>query len=457
VLSNPVSGVRVEPIIDQGLGNSAYLVDLGDGQGLLIDPERNPSPYLAAAERRGLRIRWVVETHLHADFVSGGREIAAQGAHLWAPVGSALRFDHQAVSDGDELDLGGLTLRVIATPGHTPEHCSYLLVDGAELLALFTGGTLIVGGVARTDLISPELTEELARAAYRSIKERLLTLPDSLSVYPTHGAGSFCSTSPTGERTTTIGRERVSNPLLQAKDENDFVMRLTAGFGSYPTYFLRLRELNQSGAKIYGSTPPRLLALTPDEVAGLIEAKAAEVIDVRPIVEYAASHIPGSLSIQLRDQFATWLGWLVDPDRIIVFVADPDQDLADAVTQSLNIGYEQFGGYLAGGVNAWQQSGRSVTKTRLSSGDQISSTSAIVDVRQESEWESGHVHNAIHLELGDMAEAGTDLPEQLVLHCGHGQRSMTAASVLERAGRTDVTVTTASAREITRAIGSSSR
>ncbi len=317
--------MRVEPIVDQGLGNSAYLVDLGDGQGLVIDPERNPTPYLAVAERRGLRLRWVVETHLHADFVSGGREIAAQGAHLLAPVGSGLKFDHQAVSDGDEVDLGGLTLRVIATPGHTPEHCAYLLMDGAEPLALFTGGTLIVGGVARTDLISPDLTEELARAAYRSIKERLFTLPDDLAVYPTHGAGSFCSASPTGERITTIGHERMTNPLLQAKDENDFVARLTAGFGSYPTYFLRLRDLNRAGATIFGPAPPSLRALTPDEVAGMIEA-GAEVIDVRPIVNFAAGHIPGSLSIQLRDQFATWLGWLVDPDRVLVFVADPDQD-----------------------------------------------------------------------------------------------------------------------------------
>ena len=198
--------MKVIPIVDQGLGNSAYLVDIGDGQGMVIDPERNPAPYLAASERRGLRLRWVVETHLHADFISGGRELAVQGARLLAPAESLLHIDHHGVSDGDEVDLGGLTLRVIATPGHTPEHCAYLLMDGADPLALFTGGTLIVGGVARTDLISPDLTEELARAAYRSIRERLLPLPDTLPVYPTHGAGSFCSASPTGERTSTIGR-----------------------------------------------------------------------------------------------------------------------------------------------------------------------------------------------------------------------------------------------------------
>ena len=448
--------MRVVPIVDQGLGNSAYLVDLGDGQGMVIDPERNPTQYLVTAERLGLRLRWVVETHLHADFVSGGGEVAAQGARLVAPAESGLRFDHTGVSDGDDLDLGGLKLRVIATPGHTPEHCAYLLMDGSEPLALFSGGTLIVGGVARTDLISPDLTDELARAAYRSIRERLLVLPDTLLVYPTHGAGSFCSASPTGDRTTTIGRERVSNPLLQAKDEDDFVARLAAGLGSYPTYFLRLRDLNRMGATIYGPVPPPLLPLTPDEVARLIE-RGAEIVDVRPVIDFATGHIPGSLSIQLRDQFATWLGWLVDPDRVLVIIADPDQDLADAVIQSLNIGYEQFGGYLAGGITAWQQSGRAVTTTPVLSAELIPSTSAIVDVRQESEWENGRVPGAIHRELGEIADRSTELPVDLVLHCVHGQRSMTAASLLERAGRADVTVTTASPGELAKVIASSMR
>ncbi|MEX0946475.1 MAG: MBL fold metallo-hydrolase, partial [Acidimicrobiia bacterium] len=395
-------------IVDRGLGNSAYLVDLGDGQGMVIDPERNPSRYLTAAEQMGLRLRWVVETHLHADFISGGRELAAQGAQLLAPTESGLRFDHRGLSDGDELDLGGLKLAVIATPGHTPEHCAYLLTDGMESLALFSGGTLIVGGVARTDLISPDLTEDLARAAYRSIRDRLMILPDDLAVYPTHGAGSFCSASATGERTTTIGRERISNPLLQATDEDDFVVQLTERLGSYPPYFLRLRDLNQAGPTIYGSSPPAIPRLTPDEVARLIEA-GAEVIDVRPILHFAAGHIPDSLSIELRDQFATWLGWLVDPENVVVFVADPYQDLAYAVIQSLNIGYEQIGGYLAGGIPAWQQSGRAVTQVRVLGADEIPSRLAIVDVRQESEWDTGHVPGAIHVELGEFADQSAEL------------------------------------------------
>ncbi|MGH8926369.1 MAG: MBL fold metallo-hydrolase [Acidimicrobiia bacterium] len=448
--------VEVSAIVDQGLGNSSYLVDLGDGQGLVIDPERNPTPYLAAAKHKGLRVRWAVETHLHADFISGVRELAVQGANVLAPTESRLKFDHVGLYDGDDFDLGGLTLRVIATPGHTPEHCAYLLSDGTESLALFSGGTLIVGGVARTDLLSPDRTEELARLAYRSIRDRLLTLPDDLAVYPTHGAGSFCSASATGERTTTIGRERISNPLLQAANEDDFVVQLTGRLGSYPPYFLALREVNQSGPTVYGPSPPPLPQLGPDEVARLMEG-GAEVVDVRPGLDFAAGHIPGSLSIELRDQFATWLGWLLDRDRLVVFVGNPNQDLAEAVRQSFNIGYEQLAGCLGGGMAAWEDSGRSVTKVRLLNPDEISSGLAMVDVRQESEWDSGHVPLAIHVELGEIAARAGELTGELVLHCAHGQRSMTAASLLHRAGNASVAVTTATADELRRALATFAR
>ena len=439
----------IVPIVDKGLGNSSYVLDLGDGQGMVIDPERDPTPYLSVAEQKTLRLRWAVETHLHADFVSGGRELAAQGAQLLAPLESRLLYQYEGLADGDEVDLGGLTLRVVATPGHTPEHCSYLLVDGKDSVALFSGGTLIAGGVARTDLISPDLTEELARLAYRSIKDRLLTLPDDLPVYPTHGPGSFCSASADGRRTTTIGLERRSNPLLQAKDEDDFVRRLTEGLGTYPPYFLRLREMNQSGPGIYGSTPPRLAPLPPEQVVALME-KGAQVIDLRPIADFAGGHVRGSLSIELRDQFAPWLGWLVDPERVLVFVVGSGQNLAEAVRQCLNIGYENFGGYLAGGMRAWHRSGQPISEIGLLTADEIPTTHTIVDVRQQNEWESVHAPDAIHLELGDVAEHSDHLSGELVLHCGHGHRAMTGASLLERAGWTDVAVTTASVEELLR-------
>jgi hydroxyacylglutathione hydrolase len=208
----------IHPIVDEGLGNSAYVVELGDGRALVIDPARDPTPYLELARWRRLQIVYAAETHLHADFLTGTRELAAaDGAQVLAPRVSRLGFAHRGLEDGEELDLGGLTLRVLATPGHAPEHVSYLLLDGRRPLALFSGGALLVGTVARTDLAGPELTEPLARAAYRSLHQRLLSLPDELAVYPTHGAGSFCAAPAGEERTTTIGAERRHNRLLAAQ------------------------------------------------------------------------------------------------------------------------------------------------------------------------------------------------------------------------------------------------
>ena len=431
----------IVPIINTGLGNSSYVVDLGDGSALVIDPERDPGPYLRAAEELNLEPRFTIETHLHADFVSGSRELMARGAALLAPAGSDLSFDYRRLDDGDEIDLGGLTLRALATPGHTPEHLAYLLLDGAEPLALFSGGTLIAGGVARTDLLSPDLTEPLARAAYRSIHDRLLVLPDDLPVYPTHGAGSFCSIAPTGERTTTIGRERRSNPLLQIDTEDEFVATLLGGLGSYPTYFGRLRDVNRAGPAVYGVEPPALPPLSSEEVKSL-QGDGALVVDGRPIGGYAAGHISGSLSIELRDQFGTWLGWLADPNRPIVIVVDDDQDITNLVWQMLNVGFEPPRGRLAGGIRAWRAAGLPTVQTDLIPSGDIRADQPIVDVRQLSEWQANHVAGAIHVELGDISAKATELPAGVQVQCGHGQRAMTAASLLEQAGVDAVTVTT---------------
>jgi len=422
---------------DEGLGNSSYLVDLGDGRGLVLDPSRDPAPYLAAARRRGLRLAWSVETHLHADFVSGSRELTAMGATVVAPAAARLRFPHRGLGDGEELDLGGLSLRALATPGHTPEHLAWLLVDGARPLGLFSGGSLLVGAVARTDLIGPDRTEELARALWRSLHERILTLPDDLTVYPTHGAGSFCS-APTGaEPTTTIGREKATNPLLAA-GEDAFVKLLVGGLGSYPRYFLRLRETNRRGPRVHGAEPPVLAPLAPQEVRRLV-AEGAELVDVRPIAAFAAGHVPGALSVPLRNAFATWLGWLVPDDRPLVLVVDPDQDRSDLVRQARKVGYERLTGELAGGMAAWQAAGLPQARIPLA-GVAERPAGTVLDVRQDAEFAAGHLPGARHLELGDLA--GTfELPAgPLAVMCGHGERAMTAASLLQRAGHRDLTV-----------------
>ncbi|MDQ2934355.1 MAG: rhodanese-like domain-containing protein [Chloroflexota bacterium] len=425
--------VQITPFVDEGLGNSSYLVDLGDGRALVVDPVRDIEPYLRFAERHGLTLAYGLETHLHADFVSGSLEVVRLGATVLAPRGGHLAFPHRAVEEGEEFDLGGLVLRGIGTPGHTPEHLSYLILDGRHPAALFSGGALIVGSVARTDLISPEQTEPLARALFRSLRDRILSLPDELAVYPTHGAGSFCSAPGTAERTTTIGRERASNPLLSVPDEDAFLRLLTAGLGSYPDYFLRLREVNRRGPAVYGSDLPSLAQLTPRQLQATVAA-GAELIDVRPIAQFAAGHVPGALSIALRPAFASWLGWLVDAERLLVFVADADQDRDDLVRQCLKIGYEHLTGELAGGIESWRAAGLPEQITELSA-DPAPAQARLLDLRQTSEYVAGHLAGATHVELGSLADRAASLAaDNPLVMCGHGERAMTGASLLERGG-----------------------
>lgn len=444
----------VTPIVDEGLGNSAYVVDLGDGGALVVDPERDPRPYLRELEAGGLVARFVVDTHLHADFVSGGRELAAVGAQLLAPAAAGLAYPHRGLADGDELDLGGVTLRVIATPGHTPEHLAYLLLDGSNPVALFSGGTLMAGGVARPDLLSAEQTDPLARAAYRSITRRLLTLPDDLPVYPTHGGGSFCSAAPGGERTTTIGQERAANPLLAGDpDEETFVERLLGGLGSYPPYFLELRAVNRAGVAVHGPTPPPLPQLTVPQLEAAV-ADGAELVDVRGVDAFAGGHVPGSLSIPWRAQFATWLGWLVPRERPVVLVADDDVDRRDLVWAALTIGFEHLAGELAGGIDAWTAAGREVARTRLVD-PAGAETRRVLDVRQRSEFTAGHVPGAANIELGSLPQAADEVPgSPLLVHCAHGERAMTAASLLERTGHRDVAVLAGGPEDLGAEVGS---
>ena len=427
----------ISTLVDEGLGNCSYVVDLGDGRALVVDPERDPRPYSAEAERRGLRIALTAETHLHADFVSGSRELAAQGATVVAARAAGLEHPHHGLAHGETLDLGGLSLEAIATPGHTPEHLAYLLRDGRRPVALFSGGSLLVGAVARTDLVAPEATEALARSLWRSLQERLLTLPDDLAVYPTHGAGSVCSMAPGGERVTTIGRERSTNPLLGAPDEDAFLARLLSGFGTFPAYFLELREVNRRGPTVYGRYPV-LAPLAPDTAEGLLQDRAM-IVDVRPVEAFAAGHVPGSLSIPLRPQFASWLGWLVGRDRPLIFVVGAGQNRHELVRQCLAIGYERLAGELAGGVEEWRVAGRTVATVALVAPDEAEGT--LLDVRQRNEFDSGHVPGALSMELGDAyALASTLPPGPLTVMCGHGERAMSAASVLAAQGRADVSV-----------------
>jgi len=428
----------ITPVPDEGLGNTSWLIDLGDHRVAVVDPGRHPGQFLAKAERRGARVAFSVETHLHADFVTGSRELAAYGTTVVAPAAGGLEWPHRPVNDGQVVHLGGLSLRALSTPGHTPEHLAYLLSDGERPVGVFTGGSLLVGAVARTDLIAPDRTEELARALWRSLHDQLLTLPDDLAVYPTHGAGSFCSAPAGDRRWTTIGDERRTNPLLAAPDEDSFVKALLDGLGTYPTYFHHLRELNRGGPTVLGLPQPTLPALDLDAFRRQLDGGAA-VVDTRPVATWAAGHIPGVLAIPLRAQFASWLGWLVERDTPLAFVVGADQDRAELVRQCHQIGYDRIVGELAGGMTAWMAAGLQIRTTPLT--DAGHAGPGVLDVRQDREHAGGHVPGVTHIELGELPRVAGRLDDVEAVMCGHGERAATAASILERAGHPGIAVT----------------
>jgi glyoxylase-like metal-dependent hydrolase (beta-lactamase superfamily II) len=432
-----MADVRVLPVVDEGLGNSAYLVDLGDGSALAVDAARDLRGLDAAAAKAGLRLRFAADTHLHADFVTGATELARRDqARVLASAAGGREYPHHGLVDGAEVDLGGLTLRALATPGHTEEHVSFELLDGPRTLGLFTGGSLIVGSAARTDLVAPDRTEELARAQYASL-QRLARFADDVAVWPTHGAGSFCSAPAGGDRTSTIGAERARNRLLAASDEDTFVRLLLDSLGGYPPYFRRLSEVNRRGPAPVG--PVSMPALSPAKVVRA-QAKGVEIVDVRPVNDFAAAHIPGSLSVPLRPAFATWLGWLVELDQPVVIVGGPDQDLDEVWWQAAKIGHDHLVGQIADGLAAWQAEGHPTAAIELVGPAAVGGRS-VLDIRQPAEYTDGHLPHADNVPLGDLPDRAARLPDRpTVVMCGHGERAMGAASLLARAGHTDLAV-----------------
>ena len=428
--------MRVDHFVDEGLGHSSYVVDLGDGTAAVVDPPRFPTAHEASIAARGLRVTWTLDTHSHADYVTGSPALAARsGATFIAPQASRLAAPHRAVTDGDRITLApGVDLIALATPGHTPDHHAYLLVDHDVPVALFSGGSLMVGTVGRTDLCGPELAAPLAHEMFDGLR-RFDALPDSVVVYPTHGAGSFCSAPGASQRTSTLAHERDTNALFSITDEAVFVDRLLAGFGTFPTYFARLPELNRRGPARYDSLP-HLDVLAFEEVEQLI-ADGAAVVDARPAAAFSAGHIAGALSNTLRPVFGTWLGWLIEPNRRLVFILDEDQDRSDLVRQCLDVGHENLAGELAGGMQAWSRAARAVHMIPfVNANDAIGQ---IIDVRQVNEYASGHAAGAVNIELGAVSKA--DIASgPLTVMCGHGERAMTAASILAPGRPTDLVV-----------------
>jgi glyoxylase-like metal-dependent hydrolase (beta-lactamase superfamily II)/rhodanese-related sulfurtransferase len=448
--------VQLEQFVTEGLGDASYLL-ASDGEALVVDPQRDADRFLAAAERLGVSIAQVVETHVHNDYLTGALELrAATGAEVTGPAEGGYAFAHRALREGDELAVGTLRIRAIETPGHTPEHLSYLVFDGDDEspVAVFTGGSLIVGNAGRTDLLGPDRAHELVRAQYRSLR-RLAALPEEVLVLPTHGSGSFCASGPaTSERTSTIGRELAGNPALTAPDEATFEREQLEGLPSYPVYYRNMASINRTGPAVLGRIPVPP-ALAPERFAEL--ADGARIVDGRRREDFAADHIPGAVNVELDDQFASYVGWVLPFDSPIVLVAPGDRENereasgAEAARALARIGFERVLGFLGGGMEAWRGAGRPVTGydavelQRLC--DELGSRgvdpSRVLDVRQAGEWNAGHVAGSRHAFVGDLAEAAdvpglglapTDPHEPWWVICASGHRASVAASLLAREG-----------------------
>lgn len=452
----PLKSLYVQQFVDENLGNSSYLVASKEtGDAAVIDPQRDVEKYVQTADGLGLKLKYALDTHLHADFISGARELAHRlgvcHSHqpnrvpfqIGAGAGFKALFEHLSLKHGDRLELGKVSIGVLDTPGHTPEHISFAAYEGRNETpgALFSGGSLIVGGTGRPDLLGHEHAIPLARELYRVIHGVISQLPDEVLVYPTHGAGSFCNTSSSGARFTTIGQERYANPFFQLTDESAFVKRATTGLSSFPTYYGISREINQKGARILGGAP--ILAPLHPEKARQERDAGAVLVDIRPSHDYIHAHIPNAYGIPLVTSVSTWVGWVVPYGAPIILVADTPEERAEAALQLIRIGYDDLRGYLAGGINAWQAAGFPVARWRSVSARDLrawlgtSQAPLVLDVRYNSEWLDFHIPGARHIEAGSLPEvAQAALPNDrpLVVHCAHGNRSTIALSILEQKG-----------------------
>jgi glyoxylase-like metal-dependent hydrolase (beta-lactamase superfamily II)/rhodanese-related sulfurtransferase len=436
--------MELDVLVTPGLGDNSFLVASG-GEAALIDPQRDVARFLHLAEARDLKIRHVLETHVHNDYVSGALEVReATGAEIAAPAGGGYRFAHQPMREGDEISFGDLVLVAMETPGHTPEHLSYVLreVESGRPIAVFTGGSLMVGGAGRTDLLGPERTDELTRAQFRTLR-RLATLPDDVQVLPTHGAGSFCGAGPAPkERTSTMGEERAHNQAMTATDEDEFVRQQLSGLLSYPTYYRHMAPINRAGPKLLRDYPrPRGLSVA--DVAARMDS-GVWVVDARWRVQFARAHIPGSVSVELDDTFGSYTGWVVPfGEPLMLVLPEPvEESLEQSMTQLLRVGYERIEGYLEGGIEAWRADGRPVAAYRVAGLEELcrsyrtGKVGSILDVRQQTEWDEGHIPGSQHIFVGDLPDRIGEVSrgEEVWAICATGHRASVAASLLDRAG-----------------------
>jgi glyoxylase-like metal-dependent hydrolase (beta-lactamase superfamily II)/rhodanese-related sulfurtransferase len=450
--------VELLPFATAGLGDTSYLL-ASEGEAILLDPQRDAWRFLGAAKERGWRITHVLETHVHNDYLSGAREIAAAtDAEIVAPARGGYEFEHRPADEGDRLEVGSIGLTAAATPGHTPEHISWFVDDlagaaddatevgrGARSpgpVAVFSGGSLLIGTVGRTDLLGPALGPALAADQQRTL-QRYAALPDSTTILPTHGAGSFCSAGPVARGWyTSVGAERSANRVFAAAEVPaiEFRQILTEGLGRYPAYYAEMAPMNRRGPRVLGEL--RLPgAMSPEDVEAAVQ-RGATIVDGRDRRAFAAAHLPGSINIELDPSFASYVGWLVAFGTPIVLVLpEPAEEAAvEAVTQLLRIGYDWVPGWLARGVDAWRASGRAISTYELVGLREVAEAAdgggTIVDVRQPTEWqEEGVIPGSRQIFIADLPSRIDELPRDrpVTVICASGYRASMAASLLDRA------------------------
>jgi glyoxylase-like metal-dependent hydrolase (beta-lactamase superfamily II)/rhodanese-related sulfurtransferase len=424
------------------LAHASYLL-ASEGEAVVVDPQRDVELYLKAAAEHGATVRHIFETHLHADFVSGHRELAARtGAKIYMGAQSGAKFEHVPVSDGFELKFGKVSIRVLETPGHTPESICLVVTDAEKSSApwaVLTGDSLFIGDVGRPDLSPRHTPAQLAGLLYDSLHTKLMSLPDSVLVYPAHGAGSLCGKNMRSERSSTIGTERLTNYALQITSREEFIRQLTSNLPARPEYFAKDAEINRTGAAALSDLPP-LGGLSPSELDGML--KAGEIaLDVRPMDEFAAGHVPGSVNIALGGQFASWAATVLGLASHPVLIAETDAQIEEARIRLARVGIEELDGYLAGGVAAWKQSGQPLAIVAQIDAQELEQRLGagkvqVLDVRRQPEWDAGHVEGAAWWPLDNFRVSPPEIDHEvpLAVHCKGGYRSMIAASLLQRAG-----------------------
>ncbi|SKA76367.1 MBL fold metallo-hydrolase [Desulfobaculum bizertense] len=433
-------------IVVPGMGCFSYVIGCpAAGAMAVVDPKRDIQDYLDISRREGMKITHIIETHVHADHVSGNQELKSRtGATIYMEKDSPVSFPFEPLKEGDRLEIGAARMDILETPGHTPNSLSVLVSDlmrSEEPWLILTGDVLFVGDIGRPDLVGPDVIDQQVRNQWQSLYVKFGQLPDHLEVFPAHGQGSLCGKGMSSKGNSTLGYERAANPMLQFSNFEDFHAAMTQTFPVRPKSFTHIIQSNMHGAPLLERCPMDL-ALNPDQFEAAME-RGAVVIDTRGAASFGGTHIPGSINIGFEPAMANWVGMVVEPDADIILVVDGPERYAEMQTILHRIGYDRIYGWLAGGMSGWVMSGRPVERLPQYSSRELAEELVggglpqIIDVRTDAEWKQGYIPGSTHVALTDLLAEGVPglkADEPALVLCGSGYRSNIAASHLQHAG-----------------------